>query len=121
MIIESGTESRVNWYSGKAACSSNLCESYRPQFHHKRTVANWNSGIDKNLTNGAGLLQSIIKYGSPKTRRKGYTPCQFWAAKDILDPRLMEIFGYHYEEEFGPDPTVWENNNCFSYLQKKKK
>jgi hypothetical protein len=50
------------------------------------------------------------------TRRKGYTPCQLWAAKDILDPRLMETFGYHSEEQFGPDPSEWED--CFAYLNK---
>jgi hypothetical protein len=96
-----------------------LCEcagfETRGEFHHKRTVANLNKGIDKNFTNGAGLLQSIIRYGNPKTRRKGYSPCQLWAAKGILDPRLMDVFGYHYEEEFGPDPKEWEN--CFGYLQ----
>jgi hypothetical protein len=97
-----------------------LCEcagfETKGEFHHKRTVANLNQGIDKNVTNGAGLLQSIIRYGNPKTRRIGYSPCQLWAARDIIDPRLMDVFGYHYEEEFGPDPSEWEN--CFGPLQK---
>jgi hypothetical protein len=97
-----------------------LCEcagfEMKGNFHHKRTVANLNKGIDKNVTHGAGLLQSIIRYGNPKTRRKDYSPCQLWAAKDVLDPRLMDVFGYPYEEKFGPDPSVWEN--CFGYLQK---
>lgn len=85
----------------------------KEKIHHKKDVANYNRGIDKDTSQGAGLLRSVIRYGDPMSRRKGYTPCQLWAAKDVLDPRLMETFGYKYEDRFGPDPKVWEN--CFAY------
>lgn len=87
----------------------------KPEFHIKKGVANTNSGIDLDHTHGAGLLQSIIRYGNPMSRRKGYAPCQLWAARNLLDPRLMELFGYKYENKFGPDPKVWED--CFAYYR----
>lgn len=85
------------------------------KFHHKRNVANWNNGIDKNSTHGAGLLQSIIRYGNPQSKRTGYTPCQLWAAKNILDTKLMSALGYNYVDKFGDNPSDWED--CWGYLK----
>jgi len=62
-------------------------------------VANRNKGIDKNSPT-SGLLGAIIRYGNPTLRRQHYQRMQFEAAKDILDPHLMEMFGYSYEEPY---------------------
>lgn len=65
------------------------------KFHHAK-AANRNAGIDTSSST-SGLLGSIIKYGSPTLRRKHYQRVQFEAAREILDPRLMEMFGYKFE------------------------
>ena len=57
---------------------------------------NRNHGIDK--VKGAGLLRSVINYGNITKRRDGYPAFQLEAAKEILDPRLMTLLGYRYEE-----------------------
>jgi hypothetical protein len=79
-----------------------ICEcfggTYRQpdQVRRSADVANRNSGID--TSSGSGLLRSVIKYGSKALRRKHYQKIQFEAAKDLLDPHLMELFGYSYED-----------------------
>jgi hypothetical protein len=56
-----------------------------------------NSGIE---TSGriTGLIRAVIKYGNITNRRKGYPPFQLEAAEEVLDPKLMDLFGYCYEE-----------------------
>ncbi len=68
----------------------------KTQVRHQPKVANRNAGIDTGL--GSGLLRSIIKYGNTTSRREHYQSMQLEAAKDILDPKLMALFGYKYEE-----------------------
>lgn len=77
-----------------------ICECMGGRYHqevkHHAEVANRNRGIDTNETS-QGLLRSIIKYGNIQNRRKGYPSNQLQAAKEILDPKAMELFGYRYE------------------------
>jgi hypothetical protein len=70
---------------------------YSPRFVHYAEVSNTNIGIE---TSGpiTGLIRAVIKYGNITNRRKGYPPFQLEAAKEVLDPKLMELFGYRYEE-----------------------
>jgi hypothetical protein len=76
-----------------------ICEcgggTMRTPFKHISEVANHNSGIEQNHTL-AGLIGSLIKYGNTTTRMKGYPPFQLQAARDLLDSRLMKLFGYPY-------------------------
>ncbi len=79
-----------------------ICECFggtwsRDGVHHRAKAANRNPGIDINSPT-SGLLGSIIKYGNRTLRRKYYQRIQFEAAKEILDPRLMELFGYSFED-----------------------
>jgi hypothetical protein len=77
-----------------------ICECFGGEYHdelrHHAEVSNKNHGIDLNGTAG-GLMRSVIKYGNITNRRKGYPPNQLQAAKDILDPNTMDLFGYRYE------------------------
>jgi len=66
-------------------------------FQHIRWIANGNHGIDVS-DRQSGLLRSVIKYGNFTNRRMGYPNFQLEAAKDILDPRMMEMLAYPYEE-----------------------
>ena len=59
-------------------------------------VANQNPGVDN--VKGSGLLRSIMTYGNKTLRRQSYQAVQFEAAKEVLDPSLMKLFGYSYEE-----------------------
>lgn len=76
-----------------------VCECFGGVYNHevRRTanVVNRNSGIDTSV--GSGLLRSVIKYGNKALRRKHYQKIQLEAAKEVLDPHLMELFGYSYE------------------------
>ena len=67
--------------------------------YQRADVANRNPGIDK-ASHTSGLLGSIIKYGNRTLRRRHYRRIQFEAAKEILDPHLMELFGYSFEDPF---------------------
>ena len=69
----------------------------RPNFVHSSTVQNQNVGIDTSNVR-EGLYRSLVRYGTTMNRRKGYPPFQLDAIKEILDPSMMEIFGYPYEE-----------------------
>ena len=63
--------------------------------HHSKT-ANRNSGIDIGL--GSGLLRSVIRYGNRASRREHYQSIQLEAARKVLNPELMALFGYSYED-----------------------
>lgn len=65
---------------------------------HHAEILNANSGIDTTGGMDQGLLRSVIKYGNVTNRRKGYPRFQLEAAKDLLDPRLMDVLAYRYEE-----------------------
>ncbi|VEU35676.1 unnamed protein product [Pseudo-nitzschia multistriata] len=67
-------------------------------FRHTSTVANANHGIDVSAGMDTGLLRSIVKYGNIANRRIGYPANQLEAVKELLDPRMMDILGYTYEE-----------------------
>lgn len=66
------------------------------QIRYYSNVANQNPGVDNGK--GSGLLRSIINYGNKTLRRDSYQAVQFKAAKEVLDPSLMKLFGYRYEE-----------------------
>lgn len=78
-----------------------LCEcagaTFRGTFLHTPEVSNTNHGIDLNDTQ-SGLLRSIIHYGNITRRREGYPTNQLEAAQTLLDPELLDLFGYPYEE-----------------------
>lgn len=82
-----------------------ICECYGGEWmnrkenvvHHNAHVANRNIGIDMSSPT-SGLLGSIIKYGNRTLRRRHYRRIQFVAAKEVLDPQLMEQFGYSFED-----------------------
>jgi len=57
-----------------------------------------NHAVDTSTGVNSGLIRSVIKYGNTTRRRKGYPDFQLQAAKEILDPRLMELLGYPYVE-----------------------
>lgn len=59
-------------------------------------VANHNPGVDNGK--GSGLLRSIMNYGNKTLRRQSYQAVQLQAAKEVLEPSLMKLFGYSYEE-----------------------
>lgn len=78
-----------------------LCEcagaKFRGDLVHTAVVTNTNSGID--LTDPRmGLMRSVVSYGNIANRRKGYATNQLEAAHKILDPTLMDLFAYPYEE-----------------------
>lgn len=79
-----------------------LCEcagaEFRGEFKHTQTIANPNAGIDLSQGLDMGLLRSVIKYGNITNRRKGYPKFQLEAAKELLDPRMMDLLAYPYEE-----------------------
>ena len=52
-------------------------------------------------TRQTSLLKALISYGHRAGRREGYeqNPNQLNAARDILDPNVMDYFGYSYEDE----------------------
>ena len=58
---------------------------------------NQNHGIEI-AAKGGGLLRSVVNYGNITKRRDKFAGFQLVAAKDILDPRLMELLGYRSEE-----------------------
>lgn len=63
------------------------------------TIANgYNHAVNTSSGINSGLIRSVIKYGNITRRRKGYPDFQLQAAKEVLDPRLMELLGYSYEE-----------------------
>jgi hypothetical protein len=66
------------------------------RFSHVQDTAK--IGDTRRGTPDTGLLGAIIKYGNASNRRVGYAPVQLQAAKDLLDPELMKIFGYKYED-----------------------
>jgi hypothetical protein len=80
-----------------------ICECYggtwrhanENELQHHADVANQNVGIDVSV--GSGLLRSIINYGNRTLRRKHYQAIQFEAAREVLDPKLMNLFRYSYE------------------------
>ncbi len=78
-----------------------LCEcagaTFRGTLLHTSKVMNSNHGIDLNETH-SGLLRSIIHYGNITRRREGYPANQLEAAHTLLDPGLMDLFSYPYEE-----------------------
>jgi hypothetical protein len=49
-------------------------------------------------TRQTGLLKSVISYGHRTGRREDYEPYQLQAARDILDPVLLDTLGYSYED-----------------------
>mmetsp|Transcript_49853 Transcript_49853/g.120803 ORF Transcript_49853/g.120803 Transcript_49853/m.120803 type:complete len:463 (+) Transcript_49853:229-1617(+) len=71
--------------------------THKAEFVHSSTVQNQNIGIDTSNVH-EGLYRSIVRYGTTRNRRKGYPPFQLDAIKDILDPSMMDVFGYPYEE-----------------------
>jgi hypothetical protein len=71
--------------------------SFRAFFRHSRVVQNRNKGIDTTKVD-EGLYRSIVRYGNTTNRRKGYPSFQLEAIRDILDPSMMDIFGYPFEE-----------------------
>lgn len=80
-----------------------VCECFGGRWRHQdrnevryhTEVANQNTGIDTSA--GSGLLRSIIRYGNRNKRRQHYQVIQFEAARQLLDPKLMAMFGYSYE------------------------
>jgi hypothetical protein len=78
-----------------------LCECAGAKFKgtlmHSAEVRNQNHGIELNAT-ANGLLRSVVRYGNITNRRKGYPTNQLEAAHKILDPVLMDLFAYPYEE-----------------------
>jgi hypothetical protein len=78
-----------------------ICEcgggEMRTPFTHVKEVANPHRGIEQNHKL-AGLIGSLIRYGNVATRKKGYSPFQLQAAKNLLDSTLMKLFGYPYEK-----------------------
>lgn len=44
----------------------------------------------------SNMVSAMIKHGNAARRVKGLTPHDLRAARDVLDPELMKIFGYHY-------------------------
>lgn len=66
------------------------------QIQYVSKLQNHNRGIDN--SKGAGLLRSVVNYGNITKRRDGYPAFQLEAAREILDPRLMALMGYRYEE-----------------------
>lgn len=80
-----------------------LCKCAGATYHggdlrHHASVANTNRGVDVSDGIQNGLLRSIIKYGNFTNRRTGYPTFQLEAAKNLLDPRLMRLMSYPYEE-----------------------
>ena len=81
-----------------------LCECAGAEYRggetirHVSFVANQNKGVDMSggLEN-SGLLRSIVKYGNISNRKVGYQPQQLEAARNILDPRLMNLLSYAFE------------------------
>ena len=61
-------------------------------------IANRNHGVDVSSGTMSGLLRSVVKYGNITRRRDGYPDFQLQAAKEVLDPRLMDILRYPYED-----------------------
>ncbi len=62
-------------------------------------IANgYNHAVDTSTGEKSGLIRSVIKYGNTTRRRKGYPQFQLQAARDVLDPRLMQVFGYSFEK-----------------------
>ena len=67
--------------------------------HQITEIANgYNHAVDTSSGMDSGLLRSIVKYGNISKRRDGYPKFQLKAARDTLDPRLMDLLGYSYEE-----------------------
>jgi hypothetical protein len=71
--------------------------THTKEFQHSKTVQNQNAGIDTTDVS-QGLYRSVVRYGNVTNRRRGYPTFQLEAAKEILDPSMMEVFGYPYEE-----------------------
>lgn len=63
--------------------------------HVKKTAK---GGTTSHATAHTGLLEAIETYGNASNRRVGWAANQLQAAKDLLDPELMNLFGYHYED-----------------------
>ena len=61
-------------------------------------IANQNHAVDMSSGKMSGLLRSIVKYGNITRRREGYPDFQLEAAKEVLDPKLMNLLRYPYEE-----------------------
>ena len=69
----------------------------KENIRHQAATSNRNHGVE--LTGFmTGLIRALIKYGNPRNRLNGYAPNQVQAAKTILDPALMQFFGYPVEE-----------------------
>ena len=71
--------------------------TFKQDFVHSSIVQNQNVGIDTSNVH-EGLYRSIVRYGTTRNRRKGYPPFQLDAIKEVLDPSMMEVFGYPYEK-----------------------
>ena len=68
------------------------------RIRYHSSIANHNPGVDIGSGRGSGLLRAILNYGNKTLRRESYQTVQFEAAKEVLDPSLMKLFGYTYEE-----------------------
>jgi hypothetical protein len=56
-------------------------------------------GIGAHGSVRTGYVDAIIKYGSDRSRYKGYYPEDLVYTRENLDPILMEEFGYQYHPE----------------------
>lgn len=65
---------------------------------HAKIANGHNHAVDTSSGEFSGLLRSVIKYGNITRRRDGYPDFQLEAAKEVLDPRLMELLGYPYQD-----------------------
>lgn len=76
-------------------CFGGTMSNSLEQIRYYSNVANQNPGVDNGK--GSGLLRSIINYSNKTLRRESYQTVQLEAAKEVLDPSLMKLFGYKYE------------------------
>jgi hypothetical protein len=78
-----------------------ICECGGGTAAHERYTQKQNTvKIGKNTVKGTestGFWAVIAKYGNASNRRVGFLPNQLQAAKELLDPKLMQTFGYLYE------------------------